>query len=58
MCDMCVYFVLNIQRLWLIYPIRIGYRNNIYTALNYNNCYSHTKSPTHVFNFEIVSFPK
>ena len=23
MCDMCVYFVLNIQRLWLIYPIRL-----------------------------------
>ena len=48
MCDMCVYFVLNIQRrLWLIYPIRIG------TALNYNTCYSHTKSPPNVFNFEI-----
>ena len=29
----------------IIYPIRIGYRNNIYTALNYNTCYSHTKSP-------------
>ena len=51
MCDMCVYFVLNIQRLWLIYPISIVYRNSIYTALNYNTCYSHTKSPTPWFYF-------
>ena len=51
MRDMCVYFVLNIQRLWLIYPIRIVYRNNIYTALHYNTCYSHTKSPTPWFYF-------
>ena len=51
MCDMCVYFVLNIQRLWLIYPISIVYRNSIYTALNYNTCYSHTKSPTPRFYF-------
>ena len=32
-----------------------SYRNNMYTALNYNTCYSHTKSPQpDVLIFEII----
>ena len=39
-----------------IYSTKYKYHNSIYTALNYNTCYSHTKSPTLWFKFRVLTF--
>ena len=60
MCDMCVYFVLNIQRLWLIYPIRLVICNlSMSIAIIYTQHQIITPAipilnhQPNVFNFEI-----